>query len=177
MGGELDDERGRRVRLADLRQELLAPADAIAGYAEILSEEARRLHLREALPDIDRLSTAAVALQRLVQAFLDPQGPALAADRVGHDLRNPLNGIRGYGEMLLEDIDACGGVALREDIEHLLTESTEFLALIDAIVDFTRGDPRADRRRGHSPSARPAAPAERRRRAAAQPSGHRPRHR
>ena len=141
IDGESDDERRRRVRLADLRQELLAPADAIAGYAEILSEEARRLHLREALPDVDRLSAAAVALQRLVQAFLDPQGPALAADRVRHDLRNPLNGIRGYGEMLLEDIDACGGEALREDIEHLLTESTEFLARIDAIADFTRRDP------------------------------------
>jgi class 3 adenylate cyclase len=141
IGGESDDERGRRARLADLRQELLAPADAIAGYAEILSEEARRLHLREALPDIDRLSAAAVALQRIVQAFLDPQGPALPADRVRHDLRNPLNGIRGYGEMLLEDIDACGAAALREDIEHLLTESREFLARIDAIVDFTRVDP------------------------------------
>ena len=122
IGGESDDERGRRVRLADLRQELLAPADAIAGYAEILSEDARRLELRAALPDIDRLSAAAISLQRLVRALLDPQGPALAGDRVRHDLRNPLNGIRGYGEMLLEDIDACGGAALRDDIEHLLTD-------------------------------------------------------
>jgi class 3 adenylate cyclase len=140
MGGESDEERGRRARLADLRQELLAPADAIVGYAEILSEDARRLELRAALPDIDRLSAAAIDLQRLVRALLDPQGPALAGDRVRHDLRNPLNGIRGYGEMLLEDIYACGGASLREDVEHLLTESAEFLARIDAIVDFARGD-------------------------------------
>jgi class 3 adenylate cyclase len=43
--------------------------------------------------------------------------------------------------MLLEDIDACGGAVLREDIEHLLTESAEFLARIDAIVEFTSGVP------------------------------------
>jgi len=139
-GYESDAERGQRARLADLRQELLAPADAIVGYAEILSEDAGRLGLREALPDIDRLFAAAVDLQRLIQAVLDPQGPALTGDRLRHDLRNPLNGIRGYGEMLLEDIDACGGAVLREDIEHLLTESAQFLARIDVIVDFTSGD-------------------------------------
>jgi class 3 adenylate cyclase len=139
--GESDDERGQRARLADLRQELLAPADAIVGYAEILSEDARRLQLREALPDIDRLSEVAVDLQRLVRAALDPQGPAITGDRLRHDLRNPLNGIRGYGEMLLEDIDACGAADLRGDIEHLLAETAEFLARIDAIVDFTSGDP------------------------------------
>ena len=114
--GESDDERGQRARLADLRQELLAPADAIVGYAEILSEDARRLQLREALPDIDRLSEVAVDLQRLVRAALDPQGPAITGDRLRHDLRNPLNGIRGYGEMLLEDIDACGAADLRGDL-------------------------------------------------------------
>src|SRR5262249_52034309 len=130
-----------RARLADVRQGLVAPAEAIVGYAEILSEDARRLELRETLPDIDRLSAAAVDLQRLVRTLLDPQGPAPSRDRLRHDLRHPLNGIRGYGEMLLEDIDSCGGAALREDIEHLLTESTELLGRIDAIVDFRRGDP------------------------------------
>jgi len=139
-GSESDDERGQRARLADLRQELLAPADAIVGYAEILSEDAGRLELREALPDIDRLSAAAVDLQRLVRAVLAPEGPVLAADRLRSALPHPLNGICGYGEMLLEDIDACGGAVLREDIERLLTESAEFLARIDAIVDFTSGD-------------------------------------
>jgi class 3 adenylate cyclase len=141
VGGESNDEREKRATLADLRQELLAPADAIVGYAEILSEDARRLELGEALPDIERLSAAAADLRRLVRDLLDPQAPAISGDRVRHDLRNPLNGIRGYGEMLLEDIDSYGGAALREDFEHLLTESAKLLARIDAIVDFTRGDP------------------------------------
>ena len=159
-GDESDDERGQRAQLADLRQEFLAPADAIVGYAEILSEDAGRLDLREVLPDIDRLLAAAVELQQLVQAVLDPQGTALTGDRLRHDLRNPLNGIRGYGEMLLEDIDACGGAMLREDIERLLTESAELLARIDAIVDSPSGEPaRSGDAGGRHPLIRPLRPA------------------
>src|SRR5262249_37299972 len=100
VGDGSNNEREKRAKLADLRQEILAPADAIVGYAEILFEDARRLELSKALPDIERLSAAAAHLQRLVRTLLDPQGPAVSGDRVRHDLRNPLTGIRGYSEML-----------------------------------------------------------------------------
>jgi hypothetical protein len=41
--GGTSDERWRRARLAHIRQELLAPAGAIDGYADIRRDEARRL--------------------------------------------------------------------------------------------------------------------------------------
>ncbi len=37
-----DGERLRRVRLANIRQELLAPASALVGYGEMLHEGAAR---------------------------------------------------------------------------------------------------------------------------------------
>jgi class 3 adenylate cyclase len=54
-----------------------------------------------------------------------------------HDLRNPLNAIKGYGEMLLEDIVDAGAVSLRQDLERLLTEAARLLASLEWIVNFT----------------------------------------
>jgi len=50
-------ERLRRARLANVRQELLAPASAIMGYAELLLEEARKRELGEMLPDLERIAS------------------------------------------------------------------------------------------------------------------------
>jgi signal transduction histidine kinase len=45
MTDTADFERERRARLANMRQELLAPVTALVGYGEMLVEEARRLEL------------------------------------------------------------------------------------------------------------------------------------
>ena len=44
--GALELERQRRARLADVRQELLAPVTALVGYGEMLIEKARGLELK-----------------------------------------------------------------------------------------------------------------------------------
>ena len=59
--------------------------------------------------------------------------------RIRHDLRNPLNAIKGYAELVLEELDEQGGAPLRADLEALLNESESLLARIDVIVDFSRG--------------------------------------
>jgi adenylate cyclase len=141
-------DRERRTGLANMRQELLAPATALAGYGELLTEEANRLELGELAPDLERILTAAHDLLELVNRLLDE---ASASDqpsradldtiqvRMRHDLRNPLNAIKGYAELLLEELDEQGGAALRADLEALLGESESLLARIDVIVDFSRG--------------------------------------
>src|SRR5690242_19563003 len=118
---EADGERERRAYYANIRQDLLAPANAIAGYADILCDEVHRLGLQDALVDVDRIAAAAADLQRIVQTTLevgsgaDEHQPARTTiqDRLRHDLRNPLSAIRGYSEMLLEDVDGPGAAELR----------------------------------------------------------------
>jgi class 3 adenylate cyclase/signal transduction histidine kinase len=146
------------ARLAHVRQELLAPVNAIAGYADILRDEATRLGLQALIPDIDRVLEAAAALLGLVEGLLDTgtaialrEGESLSGfqERLLHDLRNPLNAIKGYGEILLEDIVDLGGVSLRQDLERLLTEVGRLLASLEWIVSFTcyqadSGETRAD---------------------------------
>jgi class 3 adenylate cyclase len=139
-------EQHQRARLANIRQELLAPVSAIAGYAEILREEAGQLGLDAMIPDLDRVMEAAGILRVLVEGLLDATSAGEAADaaveqRLRHDLRNPLNAINGYGELLLEDLDGSGDSApLRHDLERLLAESDRLLANLDLIVDLSRGE-------------------------------------
>jgi adenylate cyclase len=148
-----EEGRRRRARLANIRQELLAPVSAIAGYADILRDDAHRLGLREALPDLDRILASAEALLNLVERLLDVDAAAAAAasagrrgesdaaaqQRLRHDLRNPLNAIVGYGEMLLEDAGDAGA-SLRPDLERLLAEASRLVAGLDGLVDFSGRD-------------------------------------
>ena len=140
-------DRQTDARLAHVRQELLAPVNAIAGYADILRDEAARLGLPALMPDIDRILASAEALlepcgrppgcQRPQSARHEVESLTDFQERLLHDLRNPLNAIKGYGEMLLEDIVDLGGVSLRQDLERLLTEAARLLASLEWIVNFT----------------------------------------
>jgi DNA-binding response OmpR family regulator len=120
----------------------------LVGYGELLTEEADRLELGQLAPDLGRILSAARDLLELVNRLLDE---AAASDqpsradletiqvRMRHDLRNPLNAIKGYAELVLEELDEQGGAALRADLEALLGESESLLARIDVIVDFSGG--------------------------------------
>jgi len=139
-------DRQTNARLAHVRQELLAPVNAIAGYADILRDEAGRLGLPDLLPDIDRVLEAAGSLLSLVEGLLDSEatlahfeGESLSdfQKHLLHDLRNPLNAIKGYGEMLLEDVADAGAISLRQDLERLLTEVARLLASLEWIVNFS----------------------------------------
>ncbi len=61
-----DGERLRRVRLANIRQELLAPASALVRHGEMLHEGAVRDHLDDITPDLARILTAARELSDLL---------------------------------------------------------------------------------------------------------------
>ena len=57
--------------------------------------------------------------------------------KLRHDLRNPLNAIKGYAELLLEEVDEVGAAAARPDLEALLGEADSLLSRIDVIIDFS----------------------------------------
>ncbi len=135
--GATDDARFQRALLAHLRQEFTAPAAAILGYVEILIEDATRLSLDAFLPDLDRIQQAGIALQELLQAVLAQTGEVIDPRKLRHDLRTPMNAIKGYGEMLIEDADNAGRETLVDDLSRLLTAVEGMLARIDALVDFT----------------------------------------
>jgi class 3 adenylate cyclase len=135
--GSDEDARLQHALLAHLRQEFTAPAAAILGYAEMLIEDATRLRLSAFLPDLERIRTAGSALQNLLTTVLARNGEVIDRSKLRHDLRTPMNAIKGYGEMLVEDATESGQEALVADLSRLLAAVQGVLARIDALVDFT----------------------------------------
>ncbi len=141
-------ERLKLALFANVRQELLAPASAIKGYADLLLEEARKQTLAEMLPDLERIASSASSLLEQIDQVLvidtdvavrTAESLADVQSRLRHDLRNPINAIKGYAELLLEELEDLGGEPLRVDLQVLLGEAKRLLLQLDLIVDFSRG--------------------------------------
>src|SRR5262245_48584738 len=109
-----DAIRVQRALLAHLRQEFIAPADAIVGYTDILIEDAKKLALDSFLPDLEKIRSAGRTLHALLQSVLahERSGGQVLFDqsKLRHDLRTPINAIKGYGEMLVEDAEGVHAV-------------------------------------------------------------------
>jgi class 3 adenylate cyclase len=148
MPDALPEDRLKQALLAHVRQDFSAPVAAIVGYAEILIEDAPRHDLERFVPDLAKIHRAGLALQQLIDGLLDPGTAAVSAadegydsfrSRLRHDLRTPMNAIKGYGEMLLEDAEAIGAESFVRDLQTILASATSLLARIDALVEFSSG--------------------------------------
>jgi adenylate cyclase len=143
------DRRTERALVAYVRQELSAPAIAIMGYAEMLMDDAVQANRGQLTDDLQRILDASQNLHRLILNLLDPatihqaDGSADLAEyrrTLRHDLRTPINAIKGYGEMLREDAADGGADTLVADLDKLLGEATLLLDRIDGVVTFSGGD-------------------------------------
>ena len=148
MSANASDERFNRAVTAYLRQEVQAPAAAVSDFLDIIIEDARRLKLGHVLADLERMRSASIQLTTFVKSVTTDGSSARRQAknfeafqrRLRHDLRSPLNVIKGYGELLIEDMDADNNHPLREDLTKLRDSADQLLAQIDAIVTLTRSD-------------------------------------
>jgi adenylate cyclase len=132
-----------------VRQELSAPATAIMGYAEMLIDDAVLGGRGQFTDDLQRILDASRTLHRLVLSLLDPatihriDGNADLAEfrrMLRHELRTPINAIKGYGEMLREDAADGSAETFVADLDKLLGEATLLLDRIDGLVVYSGGD-------------------------------------
>jgi adenylate cyclase len=136
-------ERLERALAAFLHQELTSPIVAMTGLLDLLIVEARRSHLDEAVADLTRMRAASVDLGTLVNRVIDTpetipnELEAIEAfrKRLRHDLRTPLNTIKGYAAMLFGDLKGSPHKQLLTDLEKILASVDELRAQIDALVD------------------------------------------
>ena len=139
----------QRIKLAGIRQALAAPVEAILGYGKLIHQAVMADDFEQFRPDADQVLTAAAQLSDLVNRLLDADAAeSLFVDRsvndvekeLRHDLRTPINAIKGYGEILLEDLEELNEASLCADLGKLLTETDQLLANLGFIVDFSHGD-------------------------------------
>src|SRR5262245_30394342 len=109
----------------------------------MIIEDARRLELDHLFSDLDRMRTASVRLNTFVDGLT--HGSFSAGEtletferRLRHDLRNPLNAIKGYSELLIEDMEERGEHPLRGDLVKLKDSADQLLAQIDTMFALTR---------------------------------------
>jgi adenylate cyclase len=140
-------ERLKRAVAAYLRQQIQAPASAVADYLDGLVHDARRLGLGAVLPDLDQMVVASRRLNAFVSELIaqsvsrrDDEDAEALQRRLRHDLRTPLNAIIGYSEMLLEDMAEADDAPLRGDLHKLRESAEHVLGQIDAMVALTTGD-------------------------------------
>ena len=130
------DRRTERALVAYVRQELSAPATAVMGYAEILMDDAVKADCAKRTDDLQRILDASRTLHGLILSLLDPatvhridgsEGLAEFHRTLRHDLRTPINAIKGYGEMLREDAADRSAERFAADLDKLLKEANLLL--------------------------------------------------
>ncbi|MBL4673636.1 MAG: response regulator [Arenicella sp.] len=145
------DSRIKRTQAANIRQQLHAPVQALVEYSDILHEQAIQLGALEMIDDLSRISSAAHQMTRVVDELLGDNGVGVektkhtgmeidAQQMIRHELRTPINAIKGYGEMLVEDLADFGAESLLPDFEKMLGIANQLLGDINTYVKFSTAD-------------------------------------
>jgi adenylate cyclase len=131
-----------RAVVAFLRQEFGSSIDAITGFIDILAEDASRQGHADLVPDLERMRSAGEQLSALIAQAVDSSPhPADATARLRHEFRTPLNAIKGYGELLVEELDETGSGTLLTDLGKVLDLADRLLGEIDRIVETAAAPP------------------------------------
>src|SRR6202047_4149139 len=140
------NQRLERALAAFVRQDCGAPIATITGLTEILIEDAQRNGDDLLVSDLDRIHAAGLLLQEQLSRLVDlaTQNPFEFAGDFGafkaklrHDLRTPLNAVKGYGELIIEDAGDNGREDLQADIGKLMDAADQLLGRIDKLFGVT----------------------------------------
>ena len=143
QGHEAD--RSYRASLANLRNELHMPVNAVIEYSEMLIEDAKEQGQENFIPDLLKIHALGKKLFLLVddglaETRIDTAGAGRElgdfSANLRHELRTPLNAIIGYSEMLLEDTMEHGPKGFIPDLEKIRSSGKRFLSCIEGIAGF-----------------------------------------
>ena len=108
----LDLTTDQKIKIANIKQELLSPAEIIYSYSELLLQNFKNKNLKDEISDCENIITASNNLMQLVSDLLNPENKNFNSNdslkeietKIRHDLRTPINAIRGYSEILLSNL-------------------------------------------------------------------------
>ena len=137
-----DPERVQRATLAHVRHELKTPINAIIGYSQMLLEDVDAADAAAA--DLRRIEQSGRQLLARVESILDPDAAGGQTDltryseQIRADLRDPINAVIGYSEMLLET-EADTDSSRASDLQRIRSAALRLLELSTDIVQVATG--------------------------------------
>ncbi|WP_157973626.1 adenylate/guanylate cyclase domain-containing protein [Tropicimonas sp. IMCC34043] len=131
----VEDKIRRRAMSIRIAQRLFGPAEAIAGFQDIVLEELRKSGPDEALADALKVQAAAHDLLALVAALKNGEVEPGDKTRLRHDLRTPVNAILGYSELIVEDFGDRIAPSVLADIRTVTGECAILVSQIDRVLD------------------------------------------
>jgi adenylate cyclase len=150
MGRESVNTEARLQQLEKIHRELLPVVLNLARQGEQMQELALAHDLEPVISDLESICKAIRDLKELSGALvrsdiadrLVAETDILKAQKtLRHDLRTPINAIKGYGEMLLEDLQDFQAEIIRPNLLRLLDDSTALSGRIYEIVDLGAVEP------------------------------------
>ncbi len=152
-----DADRVKRAAIGHVRHELKTPINGILGYSEMLLEDLEDEDREELAPDLENIRKGGRELLRLIDTTLDPDRIEQAVDidldeygrQIRADLRNPINAVIGYAELLIETVEESDRPQYVSDLQRIRTAAMRLLELSTDLVEVaTSHDPSlADRGR------------------------------
>lgn len=128
---------------------LTSVREKIAGYVDYLSQRLKPFLTEDDLKQYPQMSTyvqnilnSSLTLKQYLTKLLNEDALEQKLQKGGlseylsivrHDLRNPMNAIQGYAEMLLEDLHTAHEEILANKIQEIVRAIWEILNLIDEI--------------------------------------------
>lgn len=137
-----DPGRVRRASIGFVRHELRTPINAIIGYSEMLLDDAHEEGDAVAAADLERIVRCGRDILAQVERILDAERVSdeqhrdleSYAEQIRIDLREPLNAIIGYTDLLIDVSEEAGKTARVADLRRILDAAEKLLALSNDIV-------------------------------------------
>ncbi|MBN1368500.1 MAG: hypothetical protein JW967_11305 [Dehalococcoidales bacterium] len=130
-------ERPQKALLANIRHDLRTPINAIIGYSEMLLEEVDDSQA-VFITDLSKICSAGRQLLELVNRILDPKrieaeiidinSQAVEA-QLRRELRDPLNTVIGYTEILIEEFKELGKETFVSDLSKIAEAGKRLLVV------------------------------------------------
>jgi CheY-like chemotaxis protein len=132
-GGERSDF------LRVLRHDLRTPINHVIGYSELLLEDLEDGDEALIRDDLLKILGSGRELLALVNESLSVNeaeiGPS-DLERMGTQLRSPLNAIIGYSELICEDLDVSAESTVVADLRRIQTAGRQLLPMVNAVLDL-----------------------------------------
>ncbi|MCK5716983.1 MAG: response regulator [Thiomargarita sp.] len=125
------------IALVDMGYDLLTPISTLKVYIEMLLEYSKT-QCQDFIPDINKMLEAADDLSTSITQLCSQNNAhhneinfETLTTTISHQLRNRINVIMGFGEMLLEDIDKKNHPEAATGLQKIVTSVRRLLILID----------------------------------------------